>query len=339
MKGGLRFLLLLAAFGVFAAVPGASAQTKVTFGMDYIIYGKHAGFYAALDRGFYREAGLDTTIVRGYGSGDTVKKVHTRVADFGFADSGSVIVGRPKGTLVRLIGMIHDKSMFAILSLKSTGIRTPKDLEGKAIGGPAGSSTWLIFPAFAKLNGVDVQKVKYLPMPDAAKTASILAGKIDGAPYYITELPTAKALATKQGKEISALLYADWGVDIYSNGLIAPDATIKGKPDLVRGFTVATMKGMAWAMENPDAAVDILLRHYPAIQKGLARAHWDIAAEYLLTPTAKKHGIGYMSREKMTETVRLISKYMGQKAAPPLDEVYTNEFLPKLFPKWKGGGA
>lgn len=333
MKTVGRFLWLFAAIGTLLTAPWAQAQTKVLFGLDYIIYGKHAGFYAALDRGFYREAGLDTTIERGYGSGDTVKKVHLKTVDFGFADSGAVIVGRPKGTLVRLIGMIHDKSMFSFVSLKETGIRTPKDLEGKVIGGPAGSSTWLIFPAFANLNGVDASKVKYLPMPDAAKTASILAGKIHAGPYYVTELPTAQAMAAKEGKTLSVLLYADWGVDIYSNGLIAPDSTIDANPDLVGKFTVATMKGVAWGVENPADAADILLRHYPAIKKELARAHWDIAVDYLLTPTAKRHGIGYMSREKMAETVRLISTYMDVKTPPALDEVYTNRFLPKLFPK------
>lgn len=329
VKGFATALMVVA----LMAPAGAWAQSKVQFGMDYIIYGKHAGFYAALDRGFYKAVGLDTTINRGYGSGDTVKKVALGTAHFGFADSGAVIVGRTKGTMVRLVGMIHDKSMFSIVSLKDTGIRTPKDLEGKVLGGPAGSATWLIFPAFANINGVNAKKVKYIPMPSSAKTGSILAGKIDGGMYYITEFPTAEALAAKQGKKLSALLYADWGVDVYSNGLIAPDTTIKGKPERVRKFTTATMKGIAWAVENPGEAVDILLRHYPAIKRDRALAHWKIAVDHLLTPTAKKHGIGYMSRDKMGKTVKIISTYMKLQPAPALDDVYTNEFLPKLYPK------
>ncbi|MBI2370532.1 MAG: ABC transporter substrate-binding protein [Deltaproteobacteria bacterium] len=325
---GIAIVLLL------QAAPGR-AQEKVTFALDFFAYGKHAGFYAALDRGFYREQGLDVTILRGSGSGDTIKRIGAGSENFGFADTASLIPARARGVQVKEIAMIHDRNLHTLFFLKGSGMTRPKDLEGRRIGGTEGDATRVIFPAFAAVNGIDEKKVEWVTMTAEARLPSLLAGRVDAGVWFFTEAPTVLARARQVGKEVGWFLYPDWGVDVYSNGLIATDRTIRERPDLTRRFVHATLKGVAWGVENPEAVVDLFVRHQPTISRDLAMAHWQIAVDHLMTATAVKMGIGYMTREKMERTRDLITETMKLPVKVPVEDLYTNEFLPKLFPRRK----
>lgn len=323
---------LVAALLFLSPSPGATAD-KVIFALDWLIYGKHAGFYVAQEKGFYQENNLDVTIQRGYGSGDTAKRVGAGQAEFGFSDTPAVMLARVRGIQLKLIGMIHDKSMHTIIVLKGSGITKPKDLEGRTIGSPEQNAVKLLFPAFASATGIDPNKVQWVNMTPAATAPSVISGRVDGGGFYATEIPTVRAGAKKVGKDIHVIFYSKYGIDVYSNGLITTDKMIKEKPDLVRRFVHATMKGVAWAIEHPEEATDIFVKVNPATSRNLARAHWKIAVDHLLTPSAKKFGIGYMTQEKMEYTRATTAKYMNKKIDFSAQEVYTNDFLPKLFPK------
>lgn len=311
----------------------ARAADEIIFSLDWIPYGRDTGFYAALGRGFYKEAGISATLIKGEGSTDTIKRVVLEKAHFGFADASTLVVARSKGLKAKQVGMVHDKSVFAIYVLKDSGIRRPKDLEGRSIGSPEASSVQVTFPAFARANGVDEKKVKWIPMTAPAAVPSLISGKVDGAAAYVSWEPTYKASAAKAGKEILELKYSDWGVDLYSNGLIASDKMIKENPDLVRRFVHSTMKGIAWGVEHPEEAVEIFLKHHPAVSRDLALRHWAITIDHLLTPTAMEKGIGYITPEKMQYTRDVMTEALNLGVKVPVEELYTNEFLPKLFPK------
>jgi NitT/TauT family transport system substrate-binding protein len=108
----------------------------VKFALSWVPTGRDAGFHAALDRGYYKEEGLAVEILKGSGSGDTVRRVAGGSEEFGFADTATPVISRSRGTPVKVVAMIHDKSMDAVYFLKSSGIAKPKDLEGKKIGPP-----------------------------------------------------------------------------------------------------------------------------------------------------------------------------------------------------------
>lgn len=325
-------ILLVTNLLLLSPSSGATAD-KVIFALDWIIYGKHAGFYVAEDKGFYRENNLEVTIQRGYGSGDTAKRVGAGQAEFGFADAPAVMLARAQGAGLKMIGMIHDKAMHTIIALKGSGITKPKDLEGRKIGSPEQNAVKIIFPAFARASGIDADKIQWVTMTPEAVVPSLLAGRVDGGAFFAAEIPTVQAGAKKVGKDIQVIYFFDYGVDLYSNALITTDKIIREKSDVVRRFVQATMKGVAWAVENPDAATDILVKAHPATSRDLARGHWEIAVDHLMTDTAKKFGIGYMSRDKMEYTRATTAKYMNIKLDFPVEDSFTNEFLAKLFPK------
>ena len=329
-----RTFIALAIFLLYAAGTGSvSAMDKVKFALDWIPYGKHAMYYVSIDKGFWKEAGLDVQMTRGFGSGDTVKRIASGTDDFGFASVGNMIAAKSRGAELKMVGMVHDKTLETLATLVGNKITKPSDLEGRTIGSPEANAARVIFPAFANINKFDDKKVKWINMTVPATVPSLLAGRVDAILIFYTEKPTLDAASKKVGKKPLYLLFADHGMATYGNGLMVSGDTLKNKPDLVKRFLAATYKGIAWSVENPKEAVDIFIKHNPAISPDLARKHFDIAVDSLLSKNAMKEGIGHMTKERMAFTNELITKHMKLPKKSAVEDVFTNEYLPKLFPK------
>src|SRR5436190_14995339 len=131
----------------FAQAQTARPLEKVNFLLDFTPYGKHAPFFAALDHGFWKDAGFDVTIIKGEGSATTVASYAAGAVDFAFADTATLILARPKGVRVKLTGVIHDKSLYAAGTLEENNIKTPQDFKGKRMGSSVGDAARVMFPA------------------------------------------------------------------------------------------------------------------------------------------------------------------------------------------------
>lgn len=318
---------------VYASATGprpAEAADKIRFTMDWIITGAHALFISGLDRGFYAQAGLEPAIERGFGGADTIKKLAAGASDFGFADLGSMVVARSRGARVKGLAVIYDKGQYAFYAVKGTGIRTPKDIEGRTIANNVGGVVKDLFPALAGANNVDESKVNWLIVEAPMIFPALLAGKADLAGSFIVNRPILEARARELGKELEAIHFADWGVDLYSNGLVTSDEKIANRKDLVRRFTKAAMESVAWTVENPDAAIAILTKHHPAVDAKIGRATLQVALESALSPTVREKGLGYIREDKIRFTRDIVTRHMNLPATVPVKDLYTLEFLPVI---------
>ena len=340
MRNGLKIFRLfaypaLAAALVISLLLGqpADGAEKVTLALDWIAYGKHAPFFVALDKGYFKKAGLDVNIIRGNGSGDTVKIVNAERVGYGYADMGAMIIARSKGAQVKMISMIEHKNLHVIYALKSSGIRTPKDLEGKTIGTVPNEGAHALFPSLALVNGVDLKKVKFTTTAFAVKVPSLLNGKVDAVTSYYTDIPNYIKAAKQLGKEIVPIQYSKFGVDIYSNGILARDSRIQKRPKEVKGIVGSLIGAMAWSVENPKEAIRIFVKHKGTVDPRLARQHWDILVGHLLTPMTRKTGIGRMAQEKVQRTIDFIARAWKIPRKPKPSEIYTNQFIDKVIPK------
>lgn len=323
---GIAFLLL-------TLVPASQAAEKVKFATDWILHSPDAFLFIAREKGFYQKAGFDVTINRGRGSGNTIKWVSIRSFDFGFADTGALVAGRAKDARAKEIAMVYGRAPHMLYSLKGSGVRSPKDLEGRTIGASPGAASYRIFGALAALAGFDAAKVKFLFMDAPSQLPSLLTGKIDATINYIIDRPVFAEKARAQNKEIQGFLWADYGFNAYSNGVIAHDDDIANRPDRVRRFLKATVEGLAYGVDHPDEAVTLFLRFSPEFSREIALEQWKITVDLLSTPEAKKNGIGYMLPEKMKVTRDVISQALKLEADVKVEDLYTNQFLPKIFPK------
>jgi NitT/TauT family transport system substrate-binding protein len=326
------FAIVAALMGFTA--PSTMAADPVRFALDWVPYGKHSGFFSGRERGFYAKAGLDVKIQRGFGA-NTLKILAGGKADFILAESDQVAVRRGKGLMAKALGMTHDKSLFVIYSFKNAGIKSPKDLEGKEIGAPVYTMPRVIFPAFAKHVGINKDKVTWVTMDGPSTIPSLLSGKIAAMATFHTIFPAVKAGAQKQGKALNILLYSDYGFDIYSGALTTMDDLIQKRREYVRRFVRTSYEALAWSFEHPEEAVRDFVKTHPEASYETSLAQFMIFIDHLMTPYGKKHGLGQISAKKMKRTRDVALAVFPVDRVPEVSELFTNEFLPKLFPKPK----
>ena len=318
----------LALAALLAASTGAAAQEKFTFALNWFAVGDHAAYWVALDKGYYKAKGLDVTLENSKGSGDSIAKVDTGRADAGLADAAVVIASVGRGTTIKTVGMVFDKTPLNIFSLKSSPLAKPKDLEGKTLGAPPGDSQRQMFPAFAKVNGIDAAKVTWVNIEPTAKMAAVAEKRMDGVGDYSTGLPFyEKAAGTGN---VVMMPWADFGFDMYSMSIIASAKTMKERPAVLKAFLEASYMGWRDVMADPKAALEIFKKRVPEIDLATIAPNMEIGVGLMKTDRYAKNGIGWIDEKKMCDSVDLVNTYMGLPKKVECKDVFTAEFLPKV---------
>ena len=312
-------ILVLALFG---AASEALAADKVRFVTDFGFLGRHAYYFVALEKGYYREANLEISIVRGQGSADAVKQVAAGAAQFGFADTAALILSRANDQVpVKMVAVVYDKAPHAIFALKESGITKPKDLEGRNVADAAASSIPRMFPAYAKAAKIDASKVKWTAVNSDAIAATLALGRADAVGYYtISEALLRKAIGSK---ELVILTYADAGLDFYSNGIIADEKLIASNPDLVKRFVTATLRGLRDSIADPEAAAKILQKYHREIDVDVGTAEVRAVGGLVRKPVDKA---GVIELSRMKGTVDIVSQAFDLKRPVKAEDVYAAGF-------------
>ena len=328
MKSEVKTILAAISLLLLLAGSPALAADKVTLNLNWFYVGDHSPYFVALDKGWYKEEGLEVNIVPGKGSGDVVKKVDVGSVDIGIVDTGVLIVARAQGANVKIVSMLFDKSPYCMWMWKDSGINSPRDLVGKKIGAPPGDAQRTIFPALAQVNGFDPDKVTFVNIAAEAKFTALAAKQVDvifdyysGAPFYY------KAMGRENVKH---MMFADWGVDVYSNALVASEKYIKENPGIIKRFVKASLRGWEFTLKNPEEAIEIMARQRPEIDKPVLLANLKLIIDLFRTNRYKQNGIGWVDDKKMNDSIKIIAQYRDLKVDMKTKEIYTNEFLTKI---------
>ena len=293
----------LALLAIALVAPIASAQDKVRFQTDWIPSGEHAMYYGAWVKGIWAQEGMDITITRGYGAGDTATKVGAGAADFGVADAGAVLTARARANLpVKVISVLYSHSPHALFVLKSSGITNFKGLENKKIGITPGNAHRVYFPKIAERSGTDPSKIIWVNMDGAAMAQQLIAKNIDAAPFFAIHHYYQNKAAKKAGEEIVALPFVQVGFAIYSASLIASDKTIADKPELVRKFLRGARKSFEWARDNPQEACKLHVQKVPEVELDDCMGSLRATLTYVFNDHEKKFGFGNTSPERLAAT-------------------------------------
>jgi len=306
------------------------AQDKFTLALNWIPHALHFGIYLAQERGWYRDAGIDLTIQRGFGSTDTVKRVATGSADFGMADAASVMVGRANGINTKLVAMLMERPADAIYFVKGGDIKSVKDLEGNTMGAAAGETSLNLLPVFAKSAGIDSKKINIVTMSSPNKIPSLVQRRVDTIVTFTNEEPMIRNAAKSANAEIGRFLFADYGVDYYSIGFIVSDKMFQSKPQAIEKFLEATLRGYAEAFRDPAAGLDAFIKNNPESSRDLMQQQWEALQYNIKTPTALAKGLGFIDEDKMSKTLQLMREFQNVKADVKPSEVYSIDELPRV---------
>lgn len=325
---------------VLAMVGVASAQaTKpprpFTFILDFLPYGEYTPYFAALEKGWYREEGLDVKILRGAGSADTVKRIAVGQGDAGSADFSALVGARANEEVkVKAIAAYFRRPPHSIFVRADSGIRSPKDLEGKTLSITPGNSHQILFPLFAQLAGFRADSVKWVTMDGAAMGPALITGRVDGAPFFANHEARLQKQARQQGTAVKRLAYADYGLDMYSLVIFAREEAIAKDADALRAFLRATIRGLkyAFAPDHLEEGARILIKLHPEIDIEAAAGAAQVASRYAFTEEVStgRVALGQLEQDRVERSRDIYTEYLKLKRRVPANELYTNGLLPEV---------
>jgi len=298
-------------------------KDKVIVTLDWTPNTNHTGLYAAKDMGYYEAEGIDVEIVQL--SGSTVEQlVATGKSHFGVSYQEAVTYARLSDIPVVSIAAViqHNTSGFA--SLKSKGIATPKDFEGKRYGGWGSPVEEATIKALMEKYNADFSKVQIL----TTGAADFFVTSEKNADFSWTFFGWDGVAAEIKGVELNyiELGKVDPALDYYTPVLIAGEALIKDNPDLVKRFMRATTKGYEYAIEKPEEAANILLVNAPELEEDLV-----VASQIWLRDKyqAEAEVWGIQNKEVWENYSEWLFKNGLIEAKPDIDRAFTNEFINK----------
>jgi NitT/TauT family transport system substrate-binding protein len=315
-----------------AAAKPSGPLTPVGYGADFLISGTTAPIYLAIERGYFAEGGIEVSVSRGYGSADAVKRAATGQADIVQGDIGTAMLLRAnEDARVKVVSPLYGKVPFAVLFYEDQNIRTPKDLEGKTIADAAGSAPRVLFPAFAGLTGIDPAKVTFRTVDASTRNTVFAAGQLEIITAFILNLADVEKLAyeSRPDRKIGAMRYADYGLDMYGNGYITSDSMVAEKPQAVAAFVDGAAKGLRDTYRDVPAAVDVVRKYAPEVDKAVGVRQLELIRDLLLTDDMVQNGLGTFQQERLEKTKDIMQQYFEMKGDLPLADIHTTQLVPR----------
>jgi len=327
------FLRGLAACSASIALVGTALaqETPVKFQLDWRFEGPSAFFLLPAAKGYFKAEKLNVTVDAGNGSGATVTRVASGTYDIGFADLAALMEFHANNPMAPnkpvAVMMVYNNTPAAVMSLKKTGIKTPKDLAGKKLGAPvfdAGRKAW---PIFDKANGVG--KVEWVAMDPSLRETMLARGDIDAITgFYFTSLLNLEARGVK-ADDVNVMLYPNYGVKLYGNAIIVGEDFLKKNPEAVKAFLRAFTKGAREVMADPKAAIDYVKQKDGIINADLELRRLKLAIESsVATADAKAEGFGTALGPRLALMASQVGDAFATKGRVNPDAVWNGGFMP-----------
>jgi len=307
---------------------GAAELKPANIRLDFIIGGKHAPWFVALEKGFYAKRGLAATIQASTGSADTVRTIGSGGADFGFADIATMIVAKSRGLPVQAAAQFG--YVGATIVWRDEGvIRGIKDLQGKSLAISPGQAQWYLMPAYSRINKLDFKSIKVQETAPPIQPAALATKKADFIIMFRgSNDEIAEQAAAKVGVKLARVFMKDTGLDIYGSSLIIKDEDVKKRPEFARAYVEATLEGLRYARDNQEEALKILLKHKPELDSVLTTVQLKNALTEVFLPLESVNvGLGFMKPDIMEKTVKVVNEYFDVERKVTAKEVYTNQFI------------
>ena len=328
-----------AVLGLFAAalLPVAAFSedlTRVRYTLDWRFEGPSAPFLLALDKGYFRQEGLDVQLDVGAGSPVAVNRVAAGTHDIGLCDITSLFEFASNNqqnpdARMQAIYVYYEQSPAMVFALKKSGIKVPKDLEGKTIGAPVFDGARKAFPIFAKTVGIDVDKVKWTSMEPSLRETMLVRGEVDAiAGYHFSGLLSLNARGVKD-EDVVMFKYTDYGVPLYGNVLFASPKFTRDHPAAVSAFLRAVNKGIKEAIADPAAAIKYVKAHDAVIDETIELKRLKLALDnYVVTPNVKSAGLGSFNKVRLEQGLDAVQWGFNLKNKVNLELMLNSSFLP-----------
>ena len=327
---------LLALAGALAlAAPMAApaqAQTKLKMVLNWKYQGPQGWFFLAEDKGYFKAEGLEVQIDQGDGSATPIPKVASGTYDIGFGDINALIefAARKPEEAPIAVYVMYNRPPFTIAVKAGSSIKTPKDLEGKTLGGAANDGALKLFPAFAKLAKIDESKITITNFAPNLREQMLMRGQADGVFGYVNTIRfSAKLSGIDPDKEIRFINYGDYGMDLYSNALIFSKKFVKENPNAVKGFLRAINKAVIDTLKDQKTSVAAVIKREPLMKMDIELERMDATIkEEMNHPEIAKIGLGDIDDARMQKAIDILVDANKLPRTPAISEIFTRDLLP-----------
>jgi NitT/TauT family transport system substrate-binding protein len=327
-----RHILALAGASLLPA-PALRAQglLDIRFTLDWALQGPQAAFLIALDRGYFREAGLNVTMDRGFGSGDVPVKISSGAYDVGVADINPTIRMRLERAESDLFSpfLVYDATALAVMTLRREGIRRPADLVGKTIAAPEADAGRQLFPAFARAAGFDPAGVRWQSVTPQLRETMLVRGQANAITGFITSgIFSLRGLGAAES-DIVTMRYSDVGADFYATSLITTRRWAQANPRAVTGLIRGLIRAQYDSLNDPAAVIANLRRREPLTDVALETERLRMAMEQLtFTPHVRANGFGQVDMVRLQRSIEAVREAFGISRPMAASDIYDPSFLP-----------
>jgi NitT/TauT family transport system substrate-binding protein len=313
-------LISIASAALIGLVTAAQAQEALTLRLKWFHQAQFAGFYVAKAKGYYKTLGLDVDVQPGGPDFPAIQMVAGGNEQFGITGADQILIARSKGVPVVALAVIYQRTPFVLFSLARAGIKSPADYVGRNVGVKLGGNEELMYRAMMAKAGIDTSRLTEVPVK--FDIGPLLGGAVDVWPgYEINEVLAAR----EKGFDVNMVSPAAFGIDLYADTLFTTEKMLREKPELVRKFVSATLKGWAEAIANPEDAARITLA------SGGSKLTYDheLAMMKASLPFLKGDGraVGAMEQDRWSAMHALLINGKFLKAPVDLSRAFTIDYL------------
>ncbi len=311
--------------------PKPAALEKFPFRLNWTLYGEHAGFFTALDKGFYKEEGLDVEILEGSGSTTVAQLVANSTSPVAYVDAATMMRGVATGMPIKAVAVTLQQSPMAFI-YRADAPRPTKvsEIKGSRIAITAGDASLAIFTAFMGKENMKLDDVQMITVANpASKEQAVLNKQADALLGYFMDQGPRMQLQTgvKMGW---TRLYDLNGTTTLSSAIVVNNNWLKDakNQDQLKRFLRASQRGWQYSSDNRAEAADLFIKHATAFNKEIALLEIDGTMTIVHTDRTKGKAFGWSAEEDWKDTQDFLAKYAEFKpVATDVKLYFTNEFL------------
>jgi NitT/TauT family transport system substrate-binding protein len=234
---------------------------KVTYLTSFGNLGRDAYIHAAVHKNYFKEVGIEVNVQYGQAGDYNHTQLLAGRAQFASIDASGAIIragkaAKPEDRHLRIVGVVHQLTLNALATFADKGFTRPGDLQGKTLGAVVGAAPRALFPAYARLAGIDEKTIKWTDATTQNSGSLLATNKVEGLVTQVQAKPALEKVAG--GRKILVFPYSDFITDLYGITIMTHKNVIEKNPDLVRRFNQAIMRGVKYAVNNPEEIGKVL---------------------------------------------------------------------------------
>jgi NitT/TauT family transport system substrate-binding protein len=319
--------IAIAAIGAAPFVRAQPQLTKLTLTLEFTAGGFHSPLFLALQKGWFKEVGVDLTIVDGKGSAQTISLVGAGQSDLGYSQGGSMAIGRAKGVPVKTVATILNKACYGLVFRKGEPYRNAADFKGKQILYNTASHEGAFLEGFLESAKMTKADVKLLGVDASSKLSSVLSHKGDAAvvpvPYFV---------GLFEGKnEIDSLLFSDFGVKMADMGIVTSENAIKTKSGAIKGFVAVMSRAYQAVLDgSAEEAANALALARPDLNLNvpLAARIFRAYRGNFNVPATEGKPVGFISDTVWNETIETLKRLQIVESNAKAADMVDKSFMP-----------